>query len=278
MQKRGQIYLLVAVVIAIVVFGLMTIVNKVSQEDIKSQFEQLSDNYASESSKLINSLIADPNVDISSAFVNFTLMFTSYAKTINPKFGLIYAFYYNDKLYIGNYLDTRISVGCDGCRKVVVDGCFETIPATVDFGGLDLSVDVYNTVIHGQCDTIFVKGTDFQNDPDSVYITIKDVPYSFKIKKGHPEIIIVGWEKRNEQRKVFTEGNFIEASEAEPITLGQICGEAANLDNCDQSVCQVSITTNTCYIRCESYSSIEECNLDPQSCVWSEERGGCYNV
>ncbi len=275
MQKSGQIYLLVAVVIAMVVFGLVSIMNKVYQEDLKSQFEQLSDNYASESSKLINSLIANPEVDIASAFVNFTLMFTSYAKTINPKFGLIYAFYYNDKLYLGNYLDTRISFGCERCSKMnTLTGCFETIPATVNFGGLDLSVDVYNTVLERQCDRVLEKDVDFTDTPGSVYITIGNVPYSFKVKEGHPEIIIVGWEKREEQRKVFTEGNFIEAAAIEPITLSQVCnGQSAQ--ECDRSICRFE--QNGCSIRCDAYTNQEECSMDQQYCQWDTERGECNN-
>lgn len=273
MQKRGQVYILVSIVIAMVIFGLVSIVNHVSQENLESDFEDLSDNYAKESSKLINAFIADPTIDISSAFINFTLLFTSYAKTINPKFGLIYAFYYNDQLYLGNYLDKRINVLCDGCaRPSTIDGCFETIPATVDFGGLDLSVIVYSKVIN-QCNLTLVKGPDFDSDPEFVEITVQDVPYSFRIRPGHPEIIIVSWESRAEQRKVFTEGNFVENSESNPITLNNVCERSA-AGSCDQLICQ-SVAGN-CVVKCSIYENEEDCNIDQSHCAWSAE--ACQNV
>jgi hypothetical protein len=273
MEKGGQLYILVAVVIVMVLFGLMAVVNKVSQEDIRSEFEDLSDNYAKESAKLINALIANPDIDIASAFVNFTLMFTSYAKTINPKYGLIYAFYYGDMLYMGNYLDSRLNVGCDTCfRKYAVNGCFETIPATVTFGGLDLSVDIYENVIN-MCNLTLVRDLDFSGDPHQIDITIKDVPYSFKIKKGHPEIVIVSWEKQAEQRKVFTEGNFIEQEEAAPLTLGEICA-SAEINTCNMDICSINVNGD-CVINCGALLNEEDCMLEQQYCTWFSDRGIC---
>lgn len=270
MVKRGQVYILVSIVLAMVIFGLVTVVNKVEQESIESDFEELSDNYASESAKLINALIADPKIDISSAFINFTILFTSYSKTINPKFGLIYAFYYNGKLHIGNYLDTRINVKCNTCpRPETIEGCFSTIPATVTFSGLDLGVTVYENVI-STCNLTQVNGIDFNEDPEYVDITIKDVPYSFSIKPGHPEIIIVGWENRAEQRKVFTEGDFVPESEAEAITLNDVCslGRQCDLRFCNQ-------IQGACIVRCETYITEEDCDIDGQYCSWSEDEGVC---
>ena len=272
MEKRGQVYILVAIVLAMVIFGLVSIVNNVGQESIESDFEELSDNYASESAKLINAVIADPSVDISSAFINFTILFTSYSKTINPKFGLIYAFYYDGKLHMGNYLDTRINVKCDGCtRPSTIDGCFGTIPATVTFGGLDLGVTVYENIIN-QCNLTQEKGPDFPNDPKFVDITVKDVPYRFNIKQGHPEIIIVSWESRAEQRKVFTEGDFAAESDGEIITLDDVC--KGNAGDCDLRICQN--TGGSCRIRCETHLDMESCSLEP-ACRWVDESGACMD-
>lgn len=274
MQKRGQVYILVALVLAIVIFGLVQIVNRAEQESFESDFEELSDNYASESAKLINALIANPDVDISSAFINFTILFTSYSKTINPKFGLIYAFYHDGKLHIGNYLDTRINVQCEGCsRPKTIDGCFETIPATVTFGGLDLNVQVYENVI-SQCNLTLVRGMDFGAVPSYVDITIKDVPYRFGIKPGHPEIVIVSWESRAEQRKVFTEGEFVSESDGNAITLNDVCLPMGR--DCDLSFCQFA--GEQCVVRCQTYITEEDCVIDADVCHWVEENGECANA
>ena len=272
MNKRGQVYILVAIVLAMVIFGLVSVLNKVEQENVESDFEELSDNYASESSKLINALIANPTVDISSAFINFTILFTSYSKTINPKFGLIYAFYYDGKLHMGNYLDTSINVKCDKCaRPTNIEGCFSTIPATVTFGGLDLGVNVYENVI-SQCNLTQVKGDDFIGDPEYVDITIKGVPYRFSIKQGHPEIIIVSWESRAEQRKVFTEGDFVPEFEGNVITLNDVCKEGAE---CDFRFCHE--VGGICRVNCETYITQDECIVDEPFCSWNLEAEVCQD-
>lgn len=276
MEKEGQVYILVAIVLAIVIFGLVTVVNKVEQESIESDFEALSDNYASESAKLINAMIADPSIDISSAFINFTLLFTSYSKTVNPKFGLIYAFYYNDRLHIGNYLDTRINVQCETCMQPeTIKGCFDTIPATVTFGGLDLGVNVYNLEVF-KCNLTQVMPDDMAGIPRYVDITIKDVPYRFNIKPGHPEMIIVSWESRAKQRKVFTEGDFVRESQQDSaITLNDVCISSGN-NECDGSICTRD-AQGQCRVRCETYNSEEDCNIDLAYCRWDANDGVCIS-
>ena len=57
MNKKGQIYILAALILSIVVFSLSQTINKFQQEELEEDFEKLSDNYELESSKLINSLI-----------------------------------------------------------------------------------------------------------------------------------------------------------------------------------------------------------------------------
>lgn len=275
MEKRGQVYILVAIVLAIVIFGLVTVVNKVGQENIESDFKELSDNYASESARLINAMIADPDIDISSIFVNFTASFTSYAKTVNPKFGLIYAFYYGNELHIGNYLDTRINVQCENCAPKTLEGCFEKIPATITLAGLGLDVgEQYNSLIK-DCNLIQVRDTDFTGNPTYIDVTIKDVPYRFNIKQGHPEMMIVSWENRAEQRKVFTEGDFVKEAEGDTtITLNDVCSETQRCDLLPVCIME----GQQCRVRCDTYVTEEECHLDPLNCQWNINQGGCIRA
>jgi len=273
MEKRGQVYILVAIVLAMVIFGLVTVVNKVEQENIESDFKELSDNYASESARLINSMIANPDIDISETFVKFTASFTSYAKTVNPKFGLIYAFYYGDDLHIGNYLDTRINVRCQGCQPKTLKGCYEKIQATITLAGLELDVDEQHNKLIEECNLVQRKGPDFSGKPQYIDVTIKDIPYRFNIKQGHPEMIIVSWESRAEQRKVFTEGDFVTETEGNPITINDVCNSGAN--GCDFRICQN--VGGQCMVNCAIYSTQDECHEDQVNCVWTEQ-GGCANA
>src|SRR3989338_5694531 len=223
-NKRGQIYILVALVLAMVIFGLNTVTNKASQVNIESNFRELSSNYAVESTKLVNSLLTNQE-EVAPAFINFTLLFTSYAKTINPNFGLIYAFEYQGKVYIGNYLDTRLNLRCDTCTDAKsLRGCFEEIPASITFEGLEADINVYNNVI-GECN-LTLEDADFIGGviPNYLDITIKNIPYSLKLKRGTPDIGIVSWEANQGQRKVFLGGDFVSAS-GNLITLNQVCND-----------------------------------------------------
>ncbi|MEA3378540.1 MAG: hypothetical protein U9Q69_02760 [Nanoarchaeota archaeon] len=207
MKKRGQIYLLVALVIGVVIFGLVTVTNKVQQESLKSDFEKLSKNYARESSRLINSLIGKKTEEeIAADFMDFTMLFTGYSKTQSPEFGLIYVFKYGDILYIGNYLDEELKISCEGCdpAEAILTGCYEKIPASVEFEGLsfDMGIDINDLKTEGCIKEITAPEGNLE-----LGLEIAEVPYLFNIREDHPEVIMVSWESHKNQRKVFTEGD-----------------------------------------------------------------------
>lgn len=215
MDKRGQIYLLIALVMSVVIFGLVTVTNQANQESMNSDFEKLSQNYASESAKLVNSMMAVDPSTIGDDFKKFSFLFTSYSKTQSPDFGLIYAFQYGGKLYLGNYLKSDIEIDCDTCPDVgyprPVPGCYGEIPASVGFDGLSVKVQGVYTSIIEQCsmeEGAFKGG----KVPASLYVKIEDVPYTFTLKKDQPQIIMVSWESKGNQRKVFTEGELVEGN------------------------------------------------------------------
>ncbi|RME54331.1 hypothetical protein D6777_04195 [Candidatus Woesearchaeota archaeon] len=211
MNKRGQIYILVALVLSIVVFGLVSVNNKAQQKSLQSNFEKLSANYAQESARFVNSLIGTEE-DLTKRFTEFTRLFTAYSKTQSPDFGLIYVFNYNGKLYVGNYLDENIKIG-SGCvdaeAKCEMLGCYSKINANVGFDGLDVEFQVPNEELE-DCNQELTDANFPAGVPLEVQITIGDVPYTFKLKKDQPEIVMVSWENLDEQRKVYTSGELVE--------------------------------------------------------------------
>lgn len=213
MQKRGQIYLLVALVMSVVIFGLVTVTNQARQESLKSDFEKLSQNYATESARLVNSLMANPEEDIGQRFTDFSLLFTSYSKTQSPDFGLIYAFVYNQKLYVGNFLKTGLEVDCDTCGEGYpksIDGCYSDLPASVGFDGLSMTMGIEQNKIDTLKEKCILVSEAFAVEPAELSMMIEDVPYTFTLKKDQPQVIMVSWESKGNQRKVFTEGELVE--------------------------------------------------------------------
>ena len=162
--------------------------------------------------------MANPAADICESFKQFSFLFTSYSKTQSPDFGLIYAFLYGGKLYVGNYLKSSIMIDCDTCsgmeHPMEVSGCYGEIPASIGFDWLSVNVQgIYDSVI-SQCSRVL--GTfDGGVLPTELSMMIEDVPYTFTLKKDQPQVIMVSWETKGNQRKVFTEGELVEGATQE---------------------------------------------------------------
>ncbi|MEK6861773.1 MAG: hypothetical protein AABY07_07430, partial [Nanoarchaeota archaeon] len=142
MNKRGQVYLLAALIIGFILFIVITPSNIVRELTIDDRFEELSKNFEIESAKFINYLIKEEK-DVPSSFLNFTILFTSYSKTKNPDFGLIYAFIKDNKLYIGNYLDDQARFKFQN-QNVNLNGCFQQVNTGFTVLGLDLDIEGVN--------------------------------------------------------------------------------------------------------------------------------------
>jgi len=206
MNKRGEIYILAAIILATMLYSLSTTFNYIKQESMDDDFEKISKNYELESSKLVNNLLSKGYSDINGSFNVFTALFTSYSKSQNPSYGVVYTLGFkdeggNDKIQVGNYLDkeTIIEAGADGYR---ITGCFEKVPATLTFEGLNLGAGLTQEDI-GSC-TLMIDYVPI------LYIGIEDVEgttwYTMEIEKGKPQIMIISRLEEGEQRNVFVGG------------------------------------------------------------------------
>ena len=131
-------------------------------------------------------------------FLNFTIAFTSYSKTKNPSFGLIYAFPYEDWLFIGNYADVDINFTASP-KQIPLAGCLSNISTTISIAGLDLTtISPINTAIYKKC-------TNLTEYPDNglLKFTIDDVQYNFTVYENRSEVIVVTRERLSNDIKVF---------------------------------------------------------------------------
>jgi len=210
MNKRGQLYLLTALILVFVIFIIVIPSNVVWQTVIEDKFESLAHNFERESSKFLNEVIAGKQ-DVNKLFLDFTIFFTSYSKTKNPDFGLFYTFIYNDQLYIGNYLHDSITYTFQNTGPVLFHGCFQYIETHISIAGLDLTVPPPNYSTFQTCQQTIplvsgMSNLDLQiiiNDPSG------GIPIVFTLSEGSPEIFIVSREKKDETRKMYLKGSFI---------------------------------------------------------------------
>ena len=252
MNKKAQVYLIAALIIIAVFFGLMTQTNVFTEKETTVTFNDISRNYATESNKFLNSAIEAKNIDIPKAFSNFTFLFTSYSKSKNPGFGLIYAFQYKGRLFIGNYLDRPLTV-VYGSELKNINGCYDNIPASINFEGLNLEItDIPIGLIE---DCSITRTADAGKD---LKIVIGGTPYTFAVDEDHPQLIIVSRMDKEEQRQVFLEGEFLTAVSEYDDSTKLACEQTANQPGCKgnnvdcQKVFKFSLTNcakdTNCYV------------------------------
>ncbi|MDP2907382.1 MAG: hypothetical protein Q8O03_05570 [Nanoarchaeota archaeon] len=260
MSKRGQVFILAAILLAVILFSLSVIRNKFEQREIKGDFEALSENFQIESSKLINSVIdsgADAN-KVQESFKSFSTMFTSYAKGKNPEYGLIYVLSFGDKIQVTNFLDREIIIqGCNpdtgnpysvnvsgGFGEINADLNFEdfniqaqppVVPINLDFGCSDLwgswaAVPQAPQRLTEYC-VFLPQPTGLTGGTKTEFsVIIGDVSYYLCVEKGVPELMQVSTMKQGEQAKVKGTGKCINqdfCSTLSSSTRCNDCGEDA---------------------------------------------------
>lgn len=226
MDKRGQVYILAALILTAVLYGISRQSNLLFQENIEDDFNKLSENYNIESAILINSLLNN-NADVVDGFSNFTVLFTSYSKSQNPSFGLIYAFDFENEIQIGNFLSKEIIIdsGTGETSLSRLNGCYNDISATVRFHGLSFDPGL-SLIDIGEC-TTKIPST------EKIWIGIEDLWYPFEIKEGQPQVMIVSKEEVKEQRKVFIGGEgFVEENEGRESISG-FCSRFTSENACN---------------------------------------------
>ncbi len=214
MNKRGQVYILVAIIFSFVIYLLASSVNTAKGSVLDYDFIEVSNNYDQESAKFLTSLgqeqINNPGINIETLFNRFAGKFTSYSSVINPSFGFIYFFDYSHKddrkLIIGNHLDQEILVWVNDDNKISISGCKLKIPSKVSFGDLTSKFSSSLADILGSCSKTIVFSTNDNNY--NVNYVVGNIKYTSSIIKGVPQIVILSEERNENERKVYTNHKF----------------------------------------------------------------------
>jgi len=106
-SKKGQFYLLTAIIFCSVMF--MLLYNRQPIPKVNPEFEKLYNNYIYEVPIAINSAIYE-NKNLSKNFDNFTINFMTFAKERNIDFRVFYVLVYDDKLEVVNYLKHVVNI------------------------------------------------------------------------------------------------------------------------------------------------------------------------
>ena len=207
MNKRGQIYLIVSLLVGLVILALTSQPNTINVTPSDDDFRLISQNYNQESAKFLSSLIENGETDtdeVKNKFTEFSIIFTQYSKSQNPTFGLVYFLNYGNRLYVGNFLDKSITI------NPTIPGCYNYIQAVIKYGSQGNIRDNLPLVDinEKQCNQLIPVNI-LEDNTLEMRIGEEDFVYEINIIPGQPEVMVISRETQGEDRKVFVEKQFI---------------------------------------------------------------------
>lgn len=112
-EKRGQFFIVFAVILGIIILGLATVFNVViktgREETMKKKFNTMCENYREEIFRVSQYVINTSNKSGEPGLIkNFTINFLKYAKKNDPDFQLIYV--YGNTTYVNILNATRYEI------------------------------------------------------------------------------------------------------------------------------------------------------------------------
>jgi hypothetical protein len=104
MNKRGQFYLIISIIIAIAAFAVTATPNEIKEAILFEEFEDLTNNYVTESEYAVNNALSrEGNVEV--VLDDFTKNYIKYAKQRSPDLQLLYVYSDGDQIKLYNYFD-----------------------------------------------------------------------------------------------------------------------------------------------------------------------------
>jgi hypothetical protein len=162
MNKRGQFYIIIALIISLALFGITYKVNEITEPVLFTDFNDVSENYVSEATKVVNDALEMEEEDVDGRIEEFTDSFLDYAKQRNPNLGLLYIYSNGGDITIENHLDESIVI--DGENILGGDEIIQGI--TLEVGG--------NEFVH----QVPISADDFGEDWTSMIVPIGPISLS----------------------------------------------------------------------------------------------------
>lgn len=182
MNKRGQFYLIIVFILSLAIFGITYQVNSISEAIIWEDFNSVSQNYLSESTKVANNAVKDHS-NVPDTLETFSASFLEYAQKRNPNLGLLFVYGDKDNITIKNYLDSSGAVG----NETIFGNNQEFVQdVTVRIGGKDF---IYKVPITSQNFGEDWSGLTVDNSPFN--LSIAGILHPFDLTSGNPEFKVI---------------------------------------------------------------------------------------
>lgn len=109
MNKKGQFYIIIVLIIGVAIYGISSEVNKIEEVSLFEDFSELSQNYVGEAPKVVNYAIQNDD-PVNPKLDDFTEEFMSLAKKKIPDIGLFYIYSNGSNLTFRSYLGETVLV------------------------------------------------------------------------------------------------------------------------------------------------------------------------
>ncbi|MBT6995070.1 hypothetical protein HN865_02725 [Candidatus Woesearchaeota archaeon] len=182
MNKRGQFYLIIVLILSLAIFGITYQVNSISEAVVWEDFNEVSQNYLSESTRVANNAVKNKE-DVTTKLETFSTSFLEYAQKRNPDLGLLFVYGDENEITVRNYLDSSGTISGEtifGSNQEFVQD------VTVRVGGKDF---VYKVPITSKNFGDDWSGLTISNNPFN--LSIAGIFHPFDLTSGNPEFKVI---------------------------------------------------------------------------------------
>jgi len=189
MNKRGQFYILVALIVCFLAFIVVSKANTIQEQIALQNFDSFAQNYLEESARVTNEELANQNPDVNSKLSTFTNDFVDYARKKDPNLGVVYIYGEGENLIIKNYLNGEtlkvVNVG-GGTPIVNLLSTNAGITGNFEFEGTGIGITANTPAGEAVPDkTVVATG-----NIDKIEIQIGDLVYPFDVSST-PNIAVI---------------------------------------------------------------------------------------
>ncbi len=140
MEKRGQVFLVAGIILALVLFSVSVVYNDYEEKILLEDFPDLSENYEREATKVVNeALLSGSNpAEVSTELDEFTSDYVDYARERDPNIGFVYVYWdrKEQNYIIRNYLKEGDPINFENNN-----GELDTIFPTTENALTDISIE-----------------------------------------------------------------------------------------------------------------------------------------
>jgi len=206
MNKRGQFYIIAALIIAAIVAGLVAEVNYARRLPKPIKFYDLSKDYETEVTRIIDRGIYLGKTDeqINEDVANFTKKFLDYAQEKDPRLQLFYLYGNREKINVVNYALENAEIRTEKVSETIAGGgAFTVSKIDITMGGTTFTRSVKERMEHFEDISASI------DDPgEEIGVVVAGIAYSFDLRGGDIIHYIVETTSQNETHIVRSSEEF----------------------------------------------------------------------